>query len=93
MVWAALTFMTRLPKPIDLPVVVRVVGVSGTIRKAEEEIIRRAKELVLRAKTADDKSAEAAMLREVVRAVEKSRETEALTTDAMDVDEAESESD
>ncbi|KAF1993388.1 hypothetical protein P154DRAFT_405906, partial [Amniculicola lignicola CBS 123094] len=51
MVWAALTFMTRLPKA-GLPVVVRVVHVSGTIRKAEEDVIQRAKELILKARIA-----------------------------------------
>jgi ribonuclease P/MRP protein subunit POP5 len=44
MVWAALTFTTCLPlKPADLPCVMQVVRVSGTIRKAEEEAIRRAR--------------------------------------------------
>jgi ribonuclease P/MRP protein subunit POP5 len=90
MVWAALTFMTRLPKPIDIPVVIRVVRVSGTIRKAEEEIIRRAKELVLRARTAEEITGEAAIVRDVVRAVEKSRETEVVV---MDEEEDESDSD
>jgi len=46
MVWAALTYMTHLPKPIDIPVVVRVVRVSGTIRKAEEEVIRRSQQIL-----------------------------------------------
>lgn len=50
LVWAALTFMTRLPKPINQPVVVRIVRVSGTIRKAEEEVIRRAQAIINRAK-------------------------------------------
>lgn len=44
MVWAALSFMTCLPlKSADLPCVIQVVRVSGTIRKAEEEAIRRAR--------------------------------------------------
>lgn len=42
--------MTRLPKPINQPVVVRIVRVSGTIRKAEEEVIRRAQAIINRAK-------------------------------------------
>jgi ribonuclease P/MRP protein subunit POP5 len=50
MVWAALTYMTKLPRPIDTPVVVKVVRVSGTIKKAELEVIRRAKDIILRAK-------------------------------------------
>ncbi|OQO09554.1 hypothetical protein B0A48_04956 [Cryoendolithus antarcticus] len=43
LVWAALTFITNLPKPLSQPCVVQVVRVSGTIRKAEEEAIRRAR--------------------------------------------------
>jgi ribonuclease P/MRP protein subunit POP5 len=50
MVWAALTFTTKLPRPADTAVVFRVVRVSGTIRKAEEEVIRRAKGIVRRAR-------------------------------------------
>ena len=42
--------MTKLPKPINQPVVVRVVRVSGTIRKAEDEVIRRAQEIINRAR-------------------------------------------
>lgn len=54
MVWAALTFITHLPKSSsaggEIPVVVRVVRVSGTIKKAEEEVIRRARHVVERAR-------------------------------------------
>lgn len=54
MVWAALTYMTHLPKISKQaalrPCVMQVVRVSGTIRKAEEEAIRRAKEMILKAK-------------------------------------------
>jgi ribonuclease P/MRP protein subunit POP5 len=47
LVWAALSFMTHIP--IDgTPCVVRVLRVSGTIRKAEEEAVRRARLLVIR---------------------------------------------
>ncbi|THZ28774.1 hypothetical protein D6C91_01788 [Aureobasidium pullulans] len=53
----ALSFVTRLPKPIDQNCVIQVVRVSGTIRKAEEEAIRRAKAAIIRA-TARDKGAE-----------------------------------
>lgn len=49
MVWAALTFTTRLPKPIDQACVMQVVRVSGTIRKSEEEAIRRARLHIKRA--------------------------------------------
>ncbi|OCL12447.1 hypothetical protein AOQ84DRAFT_276712, partial [Glonium stellatum] len=49
LVWAALTFITRLPKPINQPCVVQIMRVSGTIRKSEEEVIKRAKATILRA--------------------------------------------
>ncbi|KAK4946842.1 RNA-binding protein pop5 [Elasticomyces elasticus] len=42
LVWASLTFMDTLP--------VRVVRVSGTIRKSEEEVLRRARREIVRAK-------------------------------------------
>ncbi|KAM3424043.1 hypothetical protein BST61_g11406 [Cercospora zeina] len=49
LVWAALSFVTKLPKPLDQPCVVQVVRVSGTIKKVEEEAIRRARLVILRA--------------------------------------------
>jgi ribonuclease P/MRP protein subunit POP5 len=56
-VWAALSFVTRLPRPVDQACVIQVVRVSGTIRKAEEEAIRRAKAAILRA-TAQGKTSD-----------------------------------
>lgn len=53
MVWAALTFATRLPKPLDVACVVQVVRVSGTIRKAEEEAVRRARGVIGRVRRAE----------------------------------------
>ncbi|GJC79085.1 Rpp14/Pop5 family protein [Colletotrichum tofieldiae] len=52
LVWAALTFMTCVPlKTGDgKPCTFKVVRVSGTIRKAEEEAVRQARQLVLAAK-------------------------------------------
>ncbi|KAL8837964.1 MAG: hypothetical protein Q9170_002336 [Blastenia crenularia] len=54
LVWAALTFMTHLPQlpeqSILQPCVMQVVRVSGTVRKAEEEAIKRAKAAILKAK-------------------------------------------
>ncbi len=50
LVWAALTFMDRVPVKNGKPCIFRVVRVSGTIRKVEEEAIRRAKALFLAAK-------------------------------------------
>ncbi|KAL9641207.1 MAG: hypothetical protein Q9204_000195 [Flavoplaca sp. TL-2023a] len=53
-VWAALTYMTHLPRLPDheklQPCVMQVIRVSGTIRKAEEEIIRRARAAILKAR-------------------------------------------
>lgn len=58
LVWAALSHITELPGPRrgggGATCVVRVVHVSGTIRKAEEELLRRAKRDVVRAKLAQD---------------------------------------
>lgn len=52
--WAALSFLTQLPKTsrLDLPrtCAIRVVRVSGTVKKAEEEAVRRARAAILRAK-------------------------------------------
>jgi ribonuclease P/MRP protein subunit POP5 len=75
MVWAALTYITHLPKPVDLPVVIRVVRVSGTIKKAEEEVIRRSQLIVKRAR-AWDRSGELPMLQRVEKVVDKERKAE-----------------
>ncbi|KFX90642.1 hypothetical protein V490_06350 [Pseudogymnoascus sp. VKM F-3557] len=48
--WAALSMMNTVPVKDGKKCVYRVVRVSGTIRKAEEEAIRRAREIMLRAK-------------------------------------------
>ncbi|XXG98231.1 hypothetical protein Hte_004554 [Hypoxylon texense] len=48
-VWAALTFMNSIPIRNGKPCVFRVVHVSGTMRKAEEEAIRRARDLIFAA--------------------------------------------
>jgi len=50
MVWAALTFMNRIPIPEGSSCIFRVVRVSGTIRKAEQEAVRRARQFILAAK-------------------------------------------
>lgn len=50
LVWAALTFITRLPNPVNEACTIRVVRVSGTIRKAEEEAVRRARASILKAR-------------------------------------------
>ncbi|TVY30230.1 Ribonuclease P/MRP protein subunit POP5 [Lachnellula hyalina] len=48
--WAALSFMNSVPIKNGKNCVFRVVRVSGTIRKAEEEAIRRAKEIIVKAR-------------------------------------------
>lgn len=50
LVWAALSFMDRVPVREGRPCIYRVVRVSGTIRKVEEDAVRRAKLLILAAK-------------------------------------------
>ncbi|KAH7327968.1 Rpp14/Pop5 family-domain-containing protein [Stachybotrys elegans] len=50
MLWSALTFMDRVPVKDGRPCIFRVVRVSGTIRKVEQEAIRQAKQLILAAK-------------------------------------------
>jgi ribonuclease P/MRP protein subunit POP5 len=50
MVWAALSLMTSIPVKNGKNCVFQVVRVSGTIRKAEEEAIRRSRELILKAR-------------------------------------------
>ena len=52
MLWAALTFMNHVPSKDGpgRPCIFRVVRVSGTIRKTEEEAIRQAKRLIIAAK-------------------------------------------
>ncbi|KAJ6780823.1 hypothetical protein PWT90_00510 [Aphanocladium album] len=57
MLWAALTLMDHVPVKDGRPCVFRVVRVSGTIRKAEEEAIRQARALVLAAKEGSTLSA------------------------------------
>jgi ribonuclease P/MRP protein subunit POP5 len=84
MVWAALTFMTHLPRPSNTPVVVKVVRVTGTIRKAEEDIIKRAKEIILRAKLAEGGAGDVGFIKDIMNAVEKRREAEVLVEEEDD---------
>ncbi|KAK5998264.1 Ribonuclease P/MRP protein subunit POP5 [Cladobotryum mycophilum] len=50
LLWSALTFMDHIPVRDGRPCIFRVVRVSGTMRKAEEEAIRQARRLILAAK-------------------------------------------
>lgn len=74
MVWAALTYITKLPR-LDIPVVCRVLRVSGTIRKAEEEVIRRSQKIVKRAKAIEGRGTDP-MLSSIEKSVEKERKRE-----------------
>ncbi|KAK2595936.1 RNA-binding protein pop5 [Conoideocrella luteorostrata] len=60
MLWSALTCMDHIPTKDGRPCIFRVVRVSGTIRKAEEEVIRQARQLVLAAKQHADNTSQAA---------------------------------
>jgi len=48
LVWAALSFATKLPNPLSVPCVIQVLRVSGTIRKSEEAAIQYATETLRR---------------------------------------------
>ena len=80
MVWAALTYMTKLPKPINIPVVIKVIRVSGTIKKAEMEVIRRAKEIILRARMEQraGRETDTGIVGHIIKTVEKRREEQVL---------------
>ncbi|KAL4780972.1 Rpp14/Pop5 family-domain-containing protein [Aspergillus varians] len=67
LVWTALTYMSRVPAMSDAgrskrldpanlsrPCVFRVIRVSGTIRKAEEEAVRRARREIVRLRGAEE---------------------------------------
>lgn len=88
LVWAALSFVTRLPRPIEQNCVIQVVRVSGTIKKAEEEAIRRAKATILQA-TARERGSGAMlnkMLGESTKEMQKSIVSDDEDGDEMDQD-------
>ncbi|KAI0132670.1 Rpp14/Pop5 family-domain-containing protein [Xylariales sp. AK1849] len=71
LVWTALTLMDHVPAKNGKPCTFRVVHVSGTIRRVEEEAIRRARDLMLAVKDqagAKDNGALATLLGETKRA-------------------------
>ncbi|KAJ6444303.1 Rpp14 family [Purpureocillium lavendulum] len=87
MLWASLTFMDRVPVKDGRPCIFRVVRVSGTMRKAEEEAIRQARALILAAK--DEGSSAKATIIGSERAVSDQVMSEyrsELSDDAMDQD-------
>ncbi|KAL4902983.1 Rpp14/Pop5 family-domain-containing protein [Aspergillus multicolor] len=99
LVWTALTYISRVPdladgsaeksKRLDLaklsrPCVFRVVRVSGTIKKAEEEAVRRARREIVRLRGQE----ELGVLGGLVGGLEKNieRGSERAEADDMDVD-------
>ncbi|KAF2866250.1 Rpp14/Pop5 family-domain-containing protein [Massariosphaeria phaeospora] len=94
MVWAALTFITKLPGTVgSIPVVARVVRVSGTIRSAEMEVIRRAQDIIRRAKNVEGGGEDLKMVEEIVKAVDRREEQVLVQVDEQDEeDESASES-
>ncbi|KIW64040.1 hypothetical protein, variant [Phialophora macrospora] len=110
MVWAALTFITAIPaererggrgtRGTETQCVIRVVRVSGTIRKSEEELLRRARRDLVRAKLegrSTDGEEEEAMLG--MFAGEKGKQTSRVSTlmaaedDIIGLDDEEAEED
>ena len=90
LVWAALTFMTKLPKPANTAVVVKIVRVSGTIKKSEEEVIRQAKKIIERARRSEESEGTGGPIADIMKAVGKRKENEVMV--AVDDDGGESES-
>lgn len=76
---------------MDTPIVIKVVRVSGTIRKAEEEVIRRAKGIIKRAKEVESGKKDLIM-EGVVQAVEKRAEPDAVLAHVDEGDESERDS-
>ncbi|KAL1598021.1 RNA-binding protein pop5 [Paraconiothyrium brasiliense] len=91
MVWAALTLTTKLPRPNAIPIVIKVVRVSGTILKAEEEVIRRAKGIIRRAKEVEAGRKDLVM-DGVIQAVEKRGKPDAVLAQVDEGEESESDS-
>jgi ribonuclease P/MRP protein subunit POP5 len=86
LVWVALSFVTKLPKPFDDPCVIQVVRNSGTIRLAEEEAIKRARDFVRRARSSSQEVGLEQVLRSAVEVEEREIDT-AMDEDEMSEDE------
>ncbi|KAL4943754.1 Rpp14/Pop5 family-domain-containing protein [Aspergillus oleicola] len=98
LVWSALTYMTRVPeisegrtKRVDLaslsrPCVFRVVRVSGTIRKAEEEAVRRARREIVRLRGAEEVGVLGGLVGGLERAAEVGNTGVGVDADLSDVD-------
>jgi ribonuclease P/MRP protein subunit POP5 len=88
LLWAALTFMDHVPVSNGRPCLFRVVRVSGTIRKAEEEAIRQARKLILHAKAQNEKNDETSGFLGMARETEQAMTdiVDAMSDDDMDTD-------
>ncbi|KAJ5371391.1 uncharacterized protein N7496_007483 [Penicillium cataractarum] len=99
LVWSALTYMSHVPAVTEpgtgagqrrpnggreRPCVFRVLRVSGTMRKAEEEAIRRARREIVRVRGVEEKG----VLGDLISGVERGK---AVVTSVMDVSEDEDE--
>ncbi|KAL5325714.1 hypothetical protein ACEPPN_006844 [Leptodophora sp. 'Broadleaf-Isolate-01'] len=83
-VWAALSLMSSVPIQDGKKCVFRVVRVSGTIRKAEEEAIRRARELILKAQREAEDKGESALQGIFGGQIEEGSSTDILMVDRSD---------
>ena len=59
--WAALSLMNSVPVKDGRSCVFRVVRVSGTIRKAQEELIRRSRQMILKAQREMDEQGDSTL--------------------------------
>lgn len=102
LVWSALTYMSHVPAVTEpgtgagqrrpnggreRPCVFRVLRVSGTMRKAEEEAIRRARREIVRVRGAEEKG----VLGDLISGAEKGMMGKSVMTSVMDESEDEDE--
>ncbi len=90
-VWAALSFMTSVPIKNGKGCIFRVVRVSGTIRLAQDEAIRRAREFILKAKSAQGDKSDSVL--EGILGNGKAQAGATTDRDIMEVDRSDSEED
>ncbi|KAL4921425.1 Rpp14/Pop5 family-domain-containing protein [Aspergillus aurantiobrunneus] len=99
LVWTALTYMSRVPAisdagrsrrldPTNLmrPCVFRVIRVSGTIRKAEEEAVRRARREIVRLRGAEEEGVLGGLVGGLEKEIERGIGEDVTGVDDMEVD-------
>ena len=91
LVWATLSLMNNVPVKDGKNCVFRVVRVSGTIRKAEEEAIRTAREMILKARRELGEQSESML--DNLFGKEKDNTAEELMNDIMMVDKSDEDED